>query len=379
MERRGISVSKKIIVLIFGVFLIIIPVKTYAYSAKSYCVIEKMSKRILMSENEFEQMGMASTTKIMTAYTALCNSNINDEVTVSKNASYTEGSSLYLKEGETIKMIDLIYGLMLNSGNDAAVAIAEHISGTTEKFAQLMNENAKKIGVNNTNFTNPSGLSDEKHYTTAYDLAIITAYALENDEFAKIVSTKTYVAHTINTNRTLYFANHNKLLSSYNGCCGVKTGYTKSTGRCLVSTVNKNGWQAICVTLNDSDDWNDHKQLFDKTFANYSLKKAVDKNTVLKTVKTKQGKTVMISSADDVYLVLSENDKLRINLEQSATEIKLPLKKYDCVGTAEFFINDQSVAVKKTVACNDADLDFKETFFIKFRDLIRIWMSFNII
>lgn len=361
--------------------IVVFPIKSYAYSAESYCVIDCGSKRILEASNETKQLGMASTTKIITAYTALCNSNTEDIVTISKKAAYTEGSSLYLKEGETIKMIDLIYGLMLNSGNDAAVAIAEHISGSCEEFAKLMNNTAYQCGAYNTNFVNPNGLSDENHYTTSYDLALISAYALENEEFAKIVQTKKYTASTINTKRKLYFSNHNKLLNSYDGCVGVKTGFTKATGRCLVSSVKKDGWQAVCVTLNAPDDWNDHKQLFDNVFDKYSLKKVMDKNNIIKTLNfpneanVEKGSLLEIACNEDVWLVMSEKDKVNINIEHITSELKVPVSKNDLVGSVEFFVNGQSVAKKISVACNEVKLAQKNSFSNQIKEMFCIWFG----
>ncbi len=368
---------KKILLPFLFVMLFILTPKAYAYSAKSYCVIEQNSKRILASSNEKVRMGMASTTKIMTAFVAVMHSNPNDVVTVSRKASYTEGSSLYLKEGETIKMSDLIYGLMLNSGNDSAVAIAEHISGSCEEFSKLMTQTAHEIGASDTNFVNPNGLSDDNHYTTAYDLALITSKALENEEFAKIVSTKKYIGHTLNTNRALYFTNHNKLLSSINGCVGVKTGFTKATGRCLVSSVEKNGWQAVCVTLDAPDDWNDHKQLFDYVFEKYSIRKIIDKNSILKTVDlngSEEGGNLEIACSEDVSVVMSDDDNVRINLDENLNEIE-PIKKNDSVGNVQFFLNDQLIDIKKAVAYNDVVFPKKRMFGFEIKKLFSKWLS----
>ena len=181
-------------------------------SARNACLIEKLTGNVLFEKNSSEQAPMASTTKIMTAITALENSTSDEVVTVSRNAAHQEGSSAYLRTGDEIQMQDLLYGLMLNSGNDAAVAVAEHVSENTQDFAVLMNEKAKEIGAVNTNFVNPNGLFDEKHYTTALDLAKISAYAMENKDFREIVSAKTKRIVVKNTGVQMYFSNHNKLL-----------------------------------------------------------------------------------------------------------------------------------------------------------------------
>lgn len=365
--------------LIIFFFAFLIPINVSAYSAQSYCVIDSESKRILAASNETQKLGMASTTKIMTALVALNNSKPEDIVTISKNASYTEGSSLYLKEGEKIKMIDLIYGLMLNSGNDAAVAIAEHISGNTEEFAKLMTKTAHELGAVNTNFVNPNGLSDDMHYTTAFDLAIITAKALENKDFAEIVATKKYSAKTLNTEHMLYYNNHNKLLNMLEDCNGVKTGFTKATGRCLVSSVTRNDWTAICVTLNAPDDWNDHKNLYDNVYSNFSLKRVLGKDAVLKSVRTNGADNngiVDIVCPEDVNLVLSENEHVRIDLNKITDNFTLPLKKGDSLGDVQFFLDNELIVTKKAVTYNKMDLPIKITFLDKVFDMLYIWVNF---
>ncbi len=370
---------KKAFCLIFC--LLIIPFNALGFSAERYCVIDKDTGRIFLSSRENEKAGMASTTKIMTALVALENSSPDEIVTVSKKASYTEGSSLYLKEGETIKMIDLVYGLMLNSGNDAAVAIAEHISGNEEDFALLMTETAHKIGAKNTNFINPNGLSDENHYTTAYDLALITAEALKNKDFAEIVKTKSRTCNTVNTNRTLYFTNHNRLLNSLEGCTGVKTGFTKATGRCLVSSVEKNGFGAICVTLNAPDDWNDHKQMFDFVFDNFSKTNIIKKGSVVKSYQTEakeNGGVLDLVIEDDVDIVTKPTDKVFMDITSLPDKISLPVKKGDSLGDAQFFLNDQLVMTKKLVSwqnLNKPEISDEETLGKRFFEIFKIWVG----
>ena len=246
--------KKLCLLLIF--FMVLLQTDCKALSAGSYALIEAESGRLLCGSNENKKLPMASTTKIMTAVLAIENSNPDDIVTVSNNAANTEGSSIYLKPGEKISMRELLYGLMLESGNDAAVAIAEHISGTAQEFSAAMTDKARAIGALNTVFKNPNGLNEEGHYTTAKDLALITREALKNPLFAEIVATK-----SIRLSRSTY-TNHNKLLSMYGGITGVKTGFTKKCGRCLVSSCSRNGFSLIAVTLNDPDDWNDHIYLY---------------------------------------------------------------------------------------------------------------------
>lgn len=216
-------------------------------NARSYVVLDRKSKKILIGKNEYNKVKMASTTKIMTATVILENCNLNDIVTVSKKAGGTGGSRLGLKANDKISVHDLLYGLLLCSGNDAAVALAEHVSGSILDFCELMNIKAKELGMSNTHFETPHGLDSDGHYTTAYELALITDYALQNHTFRKIVETKNY---TININgypKTLL--NTNELLGVVNGIYGVKTGFTNGANRCLVTGCKRGEMDIICVVL----------------------------------------------------------------------------------------------------------------------------------
>lgn len=237
--------------------------------AQSAVLIDGLSGAVLYSKNSSACMNMASTTKIMTAMVVLENMSLDTVVTVPKDATPVEGSSIYLRENEKITVETLLYGLMLESGNDAAHTLAIACSGSIEEFAALMNETAKKIGLSSTSFANPHGLSAENHYTTAYELAYITYIAMQNPIFRQIVSTKSMVAPSLDGEFTRYFSNHNKLLRIYDGAVGVKTGYTKAAGRCLVSAAEKDGKRFIAVTLNDGNDWNDHMNMLDYAFGHY--------------------------------------------------------------------------------------------------------------
>ena len=208
---------------------------------------------------------MASTTKIMTAIVTIENLDLDRIVAVDDRAIGIEGSSIYLKQGEEISVRALLYALMLRSANDAAAALAYEISGSTEDFALLMNEKAAELGLSDTNFENPHGLDSENHYTTAHDLAIISAYAMSNQTFREIVSSRKALIESSAEKRMLI--NHNKMLSYYDGCIGIKTGYTKKSGRSLASAAERDGATLICITINAPDDWNDHKKLFDYGFS----------------------------------------------------------------------------------------------------------------
>lgn len=232
-------------------------------------VIEQSSRRVLYDEGMNERCYPASTTKVLTALCVLENMPIDKVVTVPKEAEGVEGSSIYLKAGQKISVRDLLYGLMLRSGNDAAVTLAVATSGNVQNFAELMNKTARKCGASNSNFVNPHGLHDEMHYTTAYDLAMICAKAYENAVFCKIVSTSKVKIMVDDEAR--YIGNKNKLLHLYDGANGVKTGFTKKSGRCLVSGATREGMQIIGVVLNHSDMWNDTVRMLDFAFDNYYM------------------------------------------------------------------------------------------------------------
>mgnify|MGYP000989351143 CR=1 FL=1 len=260
-----------------------------AVTAKSAIVIEAQTGKILYALNADERRYPASTTKIMTLIVALERGKADDIVTASPNAAAAEGSSLWLTPGEQLKLLDLMYGMMLISGNDAAVAIAEHIAGSVDNFAGLMTAKAHEIGALNTNFTNTNGLPDPNHYTTAHDLAIITAYGYKNPLFTKIVSTKNAVIpwpeKTIP--RDLY--NENRMLWLCNGGNGVKTGYTSLAGRCLVTGANRNGIQLVAVVLDSERMWDDSIALLDYGFEQFTPLVLYNKGDILKTARIKNG------------------------------------------------------------------------------------------
>ena len=262
---------KKIFLLILCVIMIHGQMSVHAnmnISAQS-AIVTDMNGTVIYEKNARSKMPMASTTKIMTALCVIENINIAMPVIIDKRSCGVEGSSVYLKEGEMMTALELLYAMMLNSGNDAATALAIAVCGSVEDFAVLMTSVARNIGAMNTNFTNPSGLYEDDHYTTAYDLALISSYAMKNKIFAQIVSTKNLNISGAVAGEVRYLSNHNKLLRTYEGCIGVKTGYTKKCGRCLVSAASRNNKSFVCVTLNAPNDWNDHKNLLDLAFSEY--------------------------------------------------------------------------------------------------------------
>lgn len=235
-------------------------------SANNAILMDQKTGRVLFEKKAHEIQSVASITKLMTAIIAIESGKLNEVAIASRRAIYTEGSSIYLEQGERMKIRDLVYGLMLRSGNDAAVVISEHIGGSVEGFVYLMNEKARWLGMTNTNFENPHGLESENHYSTAYDMALLMRYAMNNEIFQEISNTTTYKADL----RSYAWLNKNKLLTSlYEYCTGGKTGFTKKAGRTLVTSARKNNSDLIAVTLNAPDDWNDHIHMFEWGF-NYN-------------------------------------------------------------------------------------------------------------
>lgn len=248
----------------FLVFNLPVQAKTSIHvSANNAVLMEAKTGRVIYEKNPHEKRPIASITKVMTAILAIEYGDLDDEVTVSKEATMTIGSSIYLQEGEKMSLEDLLYGLMLRSGNDAAIAIAEHIAGSVEGFVFLMNQKASYLGMTNTSFANPHGLDEDNHYSTAYDIAILMRHAMENETFQKISEAKSYQSK----NRDYRWFNKNKLLTQlYPYSTGGKTGFTKKAGRTLVTTAEKDDVSLIAVTLNAPNDWNDHIQLYETHF-----------------------------------------------------------------------------------------------------------------
>lgn len=224
--------------------------------------------KLLYGKGENERAGMASTTKIMTALLAaeyIEKKGLDCVTVVTAETAGIEGSSVYLKAGEKVRLLDLLYATLLASANDGAATLALAVSGDMDSFVEAMNQRAEALGLKNTHFENPHGLSDEEHYTTAYELGVLAAHAMENDLFAKVCSTKSYTFAGEGITRS--FSNHNRMLSSYPGAIGVKTGFTKATGRCLVTAAERDGVRLIAVTLDAPDDWNDHRAMLDYGFS----------------------------------------------------------------------------------------------------------------
>jgi len=243
-------------------------------SAHSFVLMDAGSGTVLAEQNADVQMLIASTTKIMTAALVLEHADMDEEVKIKPEHTGIEGSSMYLRAGETMTVGDLLHGLMLASGNDAAVALAYHVAGGIEEFAVLMNQKAEALGMENSSFQNPHGLDADAHYSTARDMALLASWAMESEAFAEVVGTRSTQA----AGRSL--VNHNKLLWRYQGAEGVKTGYTRAAGRSLVSTAQRDGTRLICVTISAPDDWDDHAALLDWGFENYRYHGIIDQGAV---------------------------------------------------------------------------------------------------
>ena len=282
-----------------AVLLFTFPVKA-TVSAEKAILIDAETGRVIYEKQADSRALIASTTKIMTALIICEQCNVLDRVRIPKEAVGIEGSSMYLKEGEVLTVQELLYGLMLQSGNDAAVALAIYCAGTVEGFVQLMNDKANRLALINTHFENPNGLDSPGHYSTARDMAALASYAMQNPIFRQTVSAKKIAFG----NRTL--TNHNKLLWRIDGADGVKTGFTRAAGRTLVSSVSRDGRRLIAVTLNASNDWNDHASLYEVGFRDYNVKRLVEKGDCVgyTEIAGGQGGLVELTADEDFTYVL---------------------------------------------------------------------------
>ena len=318
--------------------ILVLPINVSAVSAKNAIVADASTGRILYEKNADQQVLIASTTKIMTALIVCQQSNVLDRVRIPAEAVGIEGSSMYLREGEVLTVQDLLYGLMLHSGNDAAVALAIYCGGTLEGFVALMNDKAHRLGLDNTHFENPHGLDAPGHYSTARDMAVLAAYAMQDPIFYKTVSTKTCNAG----NRTL--RNHNKLLWRVEGADGVKTGFTKSAGRILVSSATRNGRRLICVTMNDPNDWVDHATLLDNGFSSYKVFQLVSSNSEIGSIEVDGGTAgeVPLMASEDFFYSIAENESLEI-LVQPHSFVYAPVVSGSDAGFAYICVDGKTV------------------------------------
>ena len=319
--------------------ILFLPVKAGAISAECAILIDAQTGRVLYEKQAEEKSLIASTTKIMTALVICEQTNVLDRVKIPKEAVGIEGSSMYLKEGEVLTVQELLYGLMLQSGNDAAVALAIYCGGTVEGFIELMNDKAHRLGMTQSHFTNPNGLDSPGNYSTARDMAILTAYAMQNPIFAQTVSTKTI------TIGERCLRNHNKLLWQLEGANGVKTGYTKAAGRILISSVTRMGRQLIAVTFNAPDDWQDHKTLIEDGFSRFTVQKLIRQGQTLGQLELAGGQetSVDLIAAEDFSYSLAQGERVTISLPEAGFAYA-PVAEGQEAGFAHILVDGTAVA-----------------------------------
>ncbi|MCR5653164.1 MAG: D-alanyl-D-alanine carboxypeptidase [Ruminococcus sp.] len=353
---------KRILSIILILLTVLISVPCYgaelsvsAGTAVLYC---PFNSKVYYSLNENKHMKPASTTKIMTALITLEYAKANNKQVEFTEDMTAEGSSMYLRYGEVLTLKDLAVGILMCSGNDAANAAAISVAGSTEKFAEKMNERAQKIGMKHTHFVTPSGLDDENHYSTAYDMALLMAEALKNPEFSRLTAKKSETVKFIEpADKSVTYSNHNRLLSLYKYCIGGKTGYTMAAGRCLVSAAVKDGLTLIAVTMNDRNDWQDHAALYNRGFSNHAMRVLDDTDFYLDVpVVGGTEDSVIVSSEDCGGVVVSPADfhkiKRRIRLDNF---LYSPIKKGQTLGTIEYFLKGQKIAKHKLYAMNNSN------------------------
>ncbi len=335
-----------------------LPCKAEAISAEKAIVLDAATGRVLFERNANSRSLIASTTKIMTGLVVCEQCNVLDRVRIPKEAVGIEGSSLYLKEGEVLTVQELLYGMMLHSGNDAATALAIYCGGTVEGFAELMNDKARNLGLADTHFVNPHGLDAPDHYSTARDLAVLTAYAMENPIFYRTVSTKNVTVG----NRCL--RNHNKLLWRVDGADGVKTGFTKAAGRILVSSATRQGRRLITVTINAPNDWADHAQLLEKGFSEFSVKEILKENQLLGVADVAGGESqqVQLLAGSDFSYPIGKNEKVEITLPKPGF-VYAPVSEGQEAGEAWILLNGKPVGkvplrYGETIAQEQEELPF---------------------
>ncbi len=371
---------KKLFCIVISVCLVVLfEVSVFAEevetSAKASVLISADTLDVIYGENINSRLSMASTTKIMTALILAEQENLSKSVKITREMVMVEGSSMGLKVGDTVTYLDLIYGMLLASGNDAATATAYALGGSLDGFADMMNDKARQIGLKNTNFVTPSGLDDDNHYSTAYDMAILTAYALKNRVFKEVCST--YVKTLEFGGERHTYQNHNRLLKERDDVIGVKTGFTKKSGRCLVTAAEREGVTLIAVTLSDGNDWNDHKKLIDYGFENV---KSID-------VETQIPDSVAVISGDCDRVKLSATCKKFTVSKSTNVKLKarilLPSFIYssvsagETVGKIEYYFGDRLIYVSDILSVADVyikneKLPLKERFIQNLRKILRL-------
>lgn len=345
-------------------------------NSRRYIVYDRISKSMIIGKNEDVKSAMASTTKIMTTIVILEKADLNEKVTVSAKAGGTGGSRLGLKRGDKASVRDLLYGLMLRSGNDAAVALAEHVGGSVKEFAELMNEKASELGLTNTHFVTPHGLDDANHYTTALELAKLTDYAMDNETFAKIVGTKSTTIYINNQSRQIN--NTNELLGVLNGVVGVKTGFTNNAGRCLVTETKRNNMDIITIVLGadtKKDRTKDSVNLIEYTFSKYKMYnveeqiieefnkwKNINEKRILITKGKQSNPKLALGAIEKAIIPICDDDKIEYSINV-LTEVEAPVEQWNVMGTLTVKLNGEILENIDIVNINEVQKrDWKDYF-----------------
>lgn len=345
-------------------------------NSRRYIVYDRISKSMIIGKNEDVKSAMASTTKIMTTIVILEKADLNEKVTVSAKAGGTGGSRLGLKKGDKASVKNLLYGLMLRSGNDAAVALAEHVGGSVKEFAELMNEKASELGLTNTHFVTPHGLDDANHYTTALELAKLTDYAMNNETFSKIVGTKSITIYINNQPRQIN--NTNELLGTLNGVVGVKTGFTNNAGRCLVTETKRNNMDIITIVLGadtKKDRTKDSVNLIEYTFSKYKMYnveeqiieefnkwKNINEKRILITKGKQSNPKLALGAIEKATIPICDNDKIEYSIN-ALTEVEAPVEQWNVMGTLTVKLNGEILENIDIVNVNEVQKrDWKDYF-----------------
>lgn len=324
-------------------------------SAKSAVLLCTNNQEFIYEKNPVEKLPMASTTKVLTALMALEAAEAENKTVTFTKDMIAEGSSMYLKEGNKVTLTDLAVGMLTVSGNDAANGVALTLSDSYENFAKLMNSKAQQIGMKNSNFVTPSGLNDSNHYSTAQDMAILLAYAMENEDFAQITSQKSVkVTYIEPKDYSVTYVNHNKLLSTYQYTTGGKTGFTTEAGRCLVSSAEKDGVKLVAVTLKAPNDWDDHQKLFEYGFSKLSVEKLDDEFSMNLPIVGSTEENIQISTYNAPSAVINTEEKAQIKREVSVPRfVYAPIEKGQIIGKVKYTVNGKQVAESDLISAQD--------------------------
>ena len=367
-----IRISSLLAALLFAMLSLVLPAQALSLSAQSAVLIDARDGRVLYEKDADTPRPMASTTKIMTAVVALESCDVNEIIEIADEAVGVEGSSIYLQKGERMTLLELLYALLLQSANDAAVAIAVGVGGSVGNFADMMNEKAMSLGLTSTHFENPNGLDADGHVTTAHELALLTAYALKNPTFAEIVATyKRKISGPDGTVRLV--VNHNKLLNMYDGCVGVKTGFTKKSGRCLVSAACRESLTLVSVTLSAPDDWRDHTAMLNYGYENYCCEILCDEGGFIEALPVVGGvqDSLLCANCDYVAATLPrDHGEITVDV-QLPQMIYAPVSAGDIVGHVTYKCDGKVIGETDIKAAyNIEQIRYKKNFWQKVWDFI---------